>query len=147
MNLAPDLRNHQSGSRPQKSPKIPQKTLHPIAPCSFFDMYGIGMDDTWWILMFRLFRICMAKGGWEQGGSLSGRETAAQSWYYSPRKGCFYTCLFFVTNWLNNAKRLFAFLTMKVKLKAWRRSSFKWWCSGWCARAARGTPRQALLAT
>ena len=46
---------------------------------------------------------------------------------------------------LNKRQKAFAFLTVKVKLKAWRRSSFKWWCSGWCA--ARGTPRQALLAT
>ena len=51
---------YKSASRPQKWPKLAQKTTHSIAIHSNF---WIGVvPGAWWILMSRRFRICMAKG-------------------------------------------------------------------------------------
>ena len=52
-NSAPELRNHQ------------KNTPHLIGICSIFSLVWYILDATWWILMFRRFRIMMAK--WRRG--------------------------------------------------------------------------------
>ena len=60
-NSAPELRNHQ------------KNTPHLIGICSIFSLVWYILDATWWILMFRRFRICMAKGGSESARPSYGR--------------------------------------------------------------------------
>ena len=51
-----------SGSRPQKSPKKAQKRITQSRFTQIFELVWCILGATSWILMSRLFRICMAKG-------------------------------------------------------------------------------------
>ena len=59
---------YKTGSRPQKSPKMPKKLYTQSPFAQFFAYVWHILGATWWFLMSRRFRICIAKGGRESDG-------------------------------------------------------------------------------